>query len=262
VRGSKLPKQQIDSAPMTSTRQSLRPIATNTRMRETTRAGYSDDAKDKKARNTYNIATYNVRTLNKCGAITTLIEGCRKHNIGILAIQEHRQIFTDNVLQTKQTTHLDNNNDAWHLILSSATAKGHGGVGFLMQDRIAKSMQPPVKISDRILQINVNSNPRLTIIAVYAPTNCSLDQSEKDRFDAELADALSRIPPHNLVIVLGDFNARIGSDYRTSNPRVIGHYTYHSETNGNGERLIDLCENFHLRPAFTRFKHDPQKLWT
>ncbi len=109
----------------------------------------------------------------------------------------------------------------------------------------------------------------MTIVAVYGPTNgngLSADKlekslSKKHKF-ANLGNVLDKIPTHNVLNVLGDLYARIGTDSHEIYPHIIGPYAYHQYTNDNGQRLIDICESHKLRPAFSRFKHNRQRLWT
>jgi hypothetical protein len=48
-----------------------------------------------------NIATYNVRTLNNNG-LFLLARGCRKFNIALVAVQEHRKQSAKDVDQIKE----------------------------------------------------------------------------------------------------------------------------------------------------------------
>ena len=68
--------------------------------------------------------------------------------------------------------------------------------------------------------------------------------------------------PHNIHLVVGDFNARVGLDSHSIHPEVIGRHCFYDTTNNNGERLVDLCEEFQLRPAQMRFPHPRHRLWT
>lgn len=117
------------------------------------------------------------------------------------------------------------------------------------------------KVSDRIIIAHFNGNPNLSVISVYAPTNCD-EEINKDTFYEDLNKAITSIPSHNLTIVLGDFNAQVDLDRHLTNPRIVGQYTFHHESNENGQRLIDLCESNNLRLAHGRFKHRKGRLWT
>ena len=52
------------------------------------------------------------------------------------------------------------------------------------------------------------------------------------RFYNILGDTIQRKPAHNFLIVLGDFNARLGPEDAL--------HTYHSSTNRNGSHLVDF----------------------
>lgn len=84
---------------------------------------------------------------------------------------------------------------------------------------------------------------------------------KKESFYEDLTKALESVPPHNLVLVLGDFNAQVGLNSHLSNPRIVGQYTFHDETNDNGHRMI-ICEKNNLRLGHGRFKHRKGRMWT
>lgn len=102
---------------------------------------------------------------------------------------------------------------------------------------------------------------RGTIIATYAPTNISNDNDKQSYYD-DLQDCIFNIPKYNLLIIAGDFNARIGKDSHLLFPKIIGKHTYHDETNDNGKRLVSLCETSHLKPIQMKFPQPLKKLWT
>ena len=51
-------------------------------------------------------------------------------------------------------------------------------------------------------------------------------------FYADLRSVLSNVPVHNILAVLGDFNAKLGPD--------VQKFTFNETTNRNGELLIDF----------------------
>ena len=69
-----------------------------------------------------------------------------------------------------------------------------------------------------------------------------------------LRGAINSIPAHNLLIGVGDFNARIGKE--------DGKFTFHEETNRNGEYMTDLAYEKDLIVTNTYFHKKKGKLWT
>jgi hypothetical protein len=60
----------------------------------------------------------------------------------------------------------------------------------------------------------------------------------KQTFYDDLEYCIGNIPKHNLLIIAGDFNVRVGYDSHNNNPKVIGRYTFHTETNDNENKLV------------------------
>ena len=67
-------------------------------------------------------------------------------------------------------------------------------------------------INERLITATFNSKfVKITIVQCYAPTNDATEE-EKDEFYEQLQAAKDKIPKHNLCIIMGDFNAKVGSD--------------------------------------------------
>ena len=89
----------------------------------------------------------------------------------------------------------------------------------------------------------------MSVVFVYTPTNPSSASSDAvSALEAcydQLQSTLSSIPSSNLLVILGDFNAHVGSDH-SSWDSVIGPHGI-GECNKNGERLPDFaCGLWHL----------------
>jgi hypothetical protein len=63
-----------------------------------------------------------------------------------------------------------------------------------------------------------------------------------------------------MLVIAGDFNARIGQDSSSSTTRVIGKHFLHEKTNDNGNRLVEFCEARDMRPAQFRFPDPKQRI--
>ncbi|XP_071161040.1 craniofacial development protein 2-like [Mytilus edulis] len=72
----------------------------------------------------------------------------------------------------------------------------------------------------------------------YAQTNNAKDDT-KDDFNEQLQTAISKVPQHDMLVIMGDLNANVGSD-NTDSENVMGRHGC-GVKNKNGERAIDLC---------------------
>ena len=113
--------------------------------------------------------------------------------------------------------------------------------------------------SGRILALNFKLGGKegsWGIISVYGPTSqCSTDQ--KDRFWNELQETYDFFSKDQIVHVIGDFNARVGSRRQqdcSDIQEAIGPHGL-GKRNENGERLINFCIANKLRVEHTFHKH-------
>lgn len=128
------------------------------------------------------------------------------------------------------------------------------GVGFAIKNQLSKRLHEcPVHISDRVttLRLHLDSDNYLNVISVYAPT---LDKSDdiKDKFYEELSQCLNNINSKEQILLLGDFNARVGRDYEAW-PGVLGRHGI-GNMNSNGQLLLSLCAQYDLAISNTMFR--------
>ena len=80
--------------------------------------------------------------------------------------------------------------------------------------RFAGSLVDPV--SKRILRLRLKSHTGfLSLIAVYALTNEPMNEQESVAFYQFLHECVRQVPRSEMLLVLGDFNARVGNDAAT-----------------------------------------------
>lgn len=87
----------------------------------------------------------------------------------------------------------------------------------------------------------------LTMVTAYAPTNMGEDAA-KDAFYLMLFACLKEAPTSDKVVVLGDFNAELGSAWQEQGD-ITGKFHLHwgvVEPFDNGAHLLDLAIVFHL----------------
>ncbi len=92
----------------------------------------------------------------------------------------------------------------------------------------------------------------MDIIQAYAPTNDSKEE-DKDEFYNRLMTIIQNRPRRNILILMGDFNAKIGSDNR-GYEECMGQQGL-GEMNENGERFADLCATNNLVIGGSLFHH-------
>ena len=65
-------------------------------------------------------------------------------------------------------------------------------------------------VNDRIISARFFSRfAKLTIIQLYSPTN-EADEADKDTFYEQLQREIAKVPKHDILMVMGDANAKVG----------------------------------------------------
>ena len=131
------------------------------------------------------------------------------------------------------------------------------GVGFAVKNSILeKCGTVPVGISERLMKFRIPlaNNRYATIFSIYAPTLMA-ENEDKDRFYEHLDLELNRVPSTDKLLLLGDFNARVGTDH-VAWSGVIGRHGC-GRMNDNGHRLLSLCSQNQLFITNTGFTLKP-----
>ena len=116
-------------------------------------------------------------------------------------------------------------------------------------------------ISSRLLTVRLRANPfNITIIQIYAPTS-NYDDSEVDEFYRELQSLVDQTPKHDILVVQGDWNAKVGEDAQGDWREVCGP-SCNLETNDRGLKLLDFATYNNLVLANTLGNLKPSRRWT
>ena len=83
----------------------------------------------------------------------------------------------------------------------------------------------------------------LTLIQCYAPTNDSEDDV-KYNFYLRLQAEIEQVPMQDLIIIMGDLDAKVGADNSGSDRVMGGHGS--GNIDENGERLFEFCTTDNL----------------
>lgn len=195
-----------------------------------------------KRQSTLCLATWNVRTWNSPEASQITLNECKKYNINVAAIQEHRWRGSGSVRL--------NGGIAYY---SGADDWCRAGVGFVVDLQTNKSIITFNAISERICYLRLRGGSyNLSLISAYAPTE-DADMEIKDDFYELLNLVYNSMPKYDAKLILGDMNAKVGKEihYRPT----IGLHSLHNLCNRNGERLVNFASSNGMIIASTTFDH-------
>ena len=133
------------------------------------------------------------------------------------------------------------------------------GVGFILDKEATKSIIGYNPMSPRVITIRLKAHPiNLTIIQVYAPTSDASDDNLESFYNT-VQEALDKTPPRDLLVMMGDWNAKVGKTERKNS-----HIGIHGlgEQNERGVKLAAFCISNDLTIGNTIFPHHPRRLYT
>ena len=111
-----------------------------------------------------------------------------------------------------------------------------------------------------MISVRLQGKPfNITVIQEYAPTN-NAEEAEVEQFYQDLQDLLELTPQKDVLFIIGDWNAKVGSG---ETPGVTGKFGLGIQ-NEAGQRLIEFCQENALVVANTLFQQHKRKLyaWT
>ena len=200
------------------------------------------------SKKTTRLATWNIRTLYETGRTMQVAREMRNYNISLLGLSEVRWLQAGQLRLTSGEM----------LLYSGHTeedAPHTEGVALLLAPEAQRALIGWEPVSSRIITAKFatkQKNIKLSVIQCYAPTN-DADEEKKDDFYHQLQTVLDRQGAKDITILMGDFNAKIGSD-NTGYEEVMGAHGL-GEMNENGERFADFCSLNRLMIGGTIFPH-------
>ena len=97
----------------------------------------------------------------------------------------------------------------------------------------------------------------ITVIHVYAPTS-NAEEAEDEQFYEDLQDLLVLTPQKDVLFIIGDWNAKVGSQ---ETPGVTGKFGLGVQKEA-GQRLTEFCQKKALVTANTLFQQHKRRLYT
>ena len=112
-------------------------------------------------------------------------------------------------------------------------------------------------ISDRVLLLKLAGKPiNINIIQVYAPT-VNYPEEDLDEFYEMVEQAMRQCKPHEIILIMGDLNAKIGEGREGE---VVGPFGL-GVRNEKGERLVEWCAEKGQVIENSFFSQHSKRLW-
>ena len=112
--------------------------------------------------------------------------------------------------------------------------------------------------NDRMTSVHFQGKPfSIKVIQDYVPTS-NAEVAVVERFYEDLQDLLDLTPKKDVLFIIGDWNAIVGSQ---ETPGVIGIFDLRVQILA-GQRLIEFCQENTLVIANTLFQQHKRRLYT
>ena len=110
------------------------------------------------------------------------------------------------------------------------------GVAIMVNKRAQNAVLGCNLKNDRMISVHLQGKPfNITVIQVYAPTS-NAAEAEVEWFYEDLQDLLELTPKRDVLVIVGDWNAKVGSQ---ETPGVTGKFGL-GMRNEAGQRLIEF----------------------
>ena len=128
------------------------------------------------------------------------------------------------------------NSDDRYIYYCGQKSLRRNGVAIMVNKRVQNAVLGCNLKNDRMISVHLQDKPfSITVIQVYAPTS-NTEETEVESFYEDLQDLLELTPKKDVLFIIGDWNAKVGSQ---EIPGVTGKFGLGVQ-NEAGQRLTVL----------------------
>ena len=132
------------------------------------------------------------------------------------------------------------------------------GVALIVNKRVRNAVLGCSLKNARMISVHFHGKPfNITVIQVNALTS-NAEEAEVERFYEDLQDLLELTLKKDVLFVIGNWNAKVGSQ---ETPGVTGKFSLGVQ-NETGQRLTEICQENTLVIVNTLFQQHKRRLYT
>ena len=181
------------------------------------------------------------------GKLEVVKQEMARVNIGILGISKLRW-----------TAMGEFNSDDHYIYYCGQESLRRNGVAIMVNKRVRNVVLGCNLKNGKMISVHFQSElSNIMVIQVYALTN-NAEEAEVERFYEDLQDLLKLTPKTDVLFIIGDWNAKVGSQ---ETPEVTGRFGLGVQ-NEAGKSLIEFCQENILVIANTLFQQHKRRLYT
>ena len=130
------------------------------------------------------------------------------------------------------------NSDDHYIYYCGQESLRKNGVAIMVNKRVRNAVLGCNLKNDRMISVRFQGKPlNITVIKVYAPTS-NTEESEVEWFYEDLQDLLELTPKKDVLFIIGDWNAKVGSQETSGITGKFGLGIW----NEAEQRLIEFCQ--------------------
>ena len=150
------------------------------------------------------------------------------------------------------------NSDDHCIYYSGQESLRRNGVALIVNKRVRSAVLGCNLKSDRVVSVRFQGKPfHITVIQVYAPT-CNAEEAEIEWFYEDLQDLLELTPKEDVLFIIGDWNAKVGSQVIRG---VTGKFGLGVQNEAE-QRLTEFLQENALVTPNTLFQQRKRRLYT
>ena len=164
------------------------------------------------------------------GKLEVVKQEMARVNVNILVISE-----------LKWTEMGEFNSDDHYIYYCGQESLRRNGIAIMVNKRVRNAVLGCNLTNDRMISVRFQGKPfNITVIQVCAPTS-NTEEAEVEQFYEDLQDVLELTPKKDVLFIIGDWNAKVGSQ---ETPGVTGKFGL-GIRNEAGQRLKSFAKKMH-----------------